>query len=83
MGFVAQAVFSVIRESRFPQDTFMYKDGAVRSVVIMNRGALSRLPAKHQHLDKFIAHDSMTAIVAGFETQIRRQFVRRNRGAHN
>ena len=65
---VAQAVFSVVVKSRFPQNAFMHQNSTVRTVVIMNRRALSGLPAKHQHLNKIIAHHAVAAIVAGLET---------------
>src|SRR5258706_3381616 len=83
MRVVAQTVISVISEGRFPQDTLMNKYGAMRSVMIVNRRALPRLPAEHEHLDMLVAHNPVPAIVAGFETQIRQQFIRRDRSAGN
>ena len=53
----------------------MHKDGAVRSVVIVNRRALPGLPAEHQHLDELVLHHAMTRIVAGFKTEIRLNLV--------
>ena len=37
----------------------MNKDSAMRAVVIVNRRALSRLPAQHQHLHKLVAHQAV------------------------
>jgi hypothetical protein len=57
--FVAEPVLSVIAKSRFPQNTFVHQDRAVRSVVIVNRCPLTWFPAKHQHLDELILHHAM------------------------
>ena len=57
---VIQPGLNVVIEDRLPQNSFVHKHSAMRSIVIVNRRALSRLPAQHQHLDVLVLHHAMT-----------------------
>src|SRR5207237_8377525 len=78
MGLVGEASLSLVIERSLPENAFLNENRAVRSVVIVNRRALPRLPAKHQHLDKLVLHYPVARVIAGLESQIRLQFIGRN-----
>jgi len=81
MRLIIQTRFRVVFESRLPKNSFVHEHCAVRTVVIVNWCALARLPAQHQHLDKLVLHHAVPRIVAGFETEIRQNFICANCGA--
>ena len=81
MTLVGQAGFLIVFKSCFPQYAFVNEHRAVRPIVIVNRGALARLPAKHEHLDKLILHHPMPRVVAGLEAEERGDFIRRKIGS--
>jgi hypothetical protein len=68
---VTQTLLFVVRENRFPHQALMNPDDTVRPVVIVNRRLLAWAPADHQHLDGFIATNSMAPVVAFLETDVR------------
>ena len=83
MGLVGEASLSLVIERSLPENAFLNENCAVRSIVIVNRRALPGFPAKHQHFDKLVFHHAMARVVSRLESQIRLQFVRRDRGAFN
>ena len=70
-GVVTQATIFVEGEDRFPHEPLMYPDDSVRTVVIVNRRLLAWTPADHQHLDRFVAKNSMTPVITFFESDVR------------
>ena len=70
-GVVTQAAFFVVRKDRFPHESLVNEDGSVRTVVVVNRRLLAWVPANHQHLDGFIAENSMAPVIAFLESEIR------------
>lgn len=66
---VCKAAFFCKGEVRFPEHTPMNPDDSVRAVVIMDRRFLARAPAKYQHLNRVIATNPVSPIVAFLETQ--------------
>jgi len=71
---VAQAVFLLVAEGRFPHESFMDTDDTMRSVVIMNRGFLTGPPADNQHLDGIVTTNPVAPVVSLFKSEVRLDF---------
>ena len=68
---VRQAAFFVVRKDCFPHESLVHEDGSVRTIVVVNRRLLAWVPANHQHLDRFIAENSMAPVVAFLKSDVR------------
>ena len=44
---------------------------SVRTIVVVNRRLLAWAPTDHQHLDRFIATNSMTPVITFLESDVR------------
>jgi len=66
----AEAAFIVVNKNRFPHQTFLNANNAMRSVVIVDWSFLSRSPANDEHFDGFVATDAMTPVIAFLKSQV-------------
>ena len=66
-SFVLKALDRIEAKRGFPQYAFADLNGAMRTVVIMNRSSVSGMPTEDQHLYKLVTTNSMPPVVAFFE----------------
>ncbi len=68
---MTQALFLIERKDCFRHQTLVNADGAVRTIVIVNRCFLSGMLADHKHFDCFIATNEMAPVITFLESEVR------------
>lgn len=67
-GAITETSLFVVMKNRLPKYALMHLYATVRTVVIVDWRAVAGSPTENQHLDKGVTTDSMTRVIAFFET---------------